>query len=157
MIRGGNDRASGHLNGQSRSTGFKGVAANGVSFNSSRGGKPYQAHVYRGGKQVTLGVFATAEDAGAEDTPTSEDFSGTNVQEEGVDEADTVKTSGDFIYKVGEIRGGAREADGSLEDCAYRLSVVEDTDEGLRLVASVDLEPLDTTPEAMFHTRTRPS
>ena len=95
-------------------------------------------------------VFATAEDAGAEDTPTSEDFSGTNVQEEGVDEADTVKTSGDFIYKVGEIRGGEREADGSLEDCAYRLSVVEDTVDGLRLVASVDLEPLDTTPEAMF-------
>ena len=95
-------------------------------------------------------VFATAEDAGAEDTPTSEDFSGTNVQEEGVDEADTVKTSGDFIYKVGEIRGGEREADGSLEDCAYRLSVVEDTVDGLQLVASVDLEPLDTTPEAMF-------
>ncbi len=97
-------------------------------------------------------VFATAEDAGAEDTggSTQEDFSGTNVQEEGVDEADTVKTSGDFIYKVGEIRGGAREADGSLEDCAYRLSVVEDTSEGLRLVASVDLEPLATTPEAMF-------
>ena len=95
-------------------------------------------------------VFATAEDAGAEDTPTSEDFSGTNVQEEGVDEADTVKTSGDFIYKVGEIRGGEREADGSLEDCAYRLSVVEDTVDGLQLVASVDLEPLATTPEAMF-------
>ena len=95
-------------------------------------------------------VFATAEDAGAEDTPTSEDFSGTNVQEEGVDEADTVKTSGDFIYKVGEIRGGEREADGSLEDCAYRLSVVEDTADGLQLVASVDLEPLATTPEAMF-------
>ncbi len=95
-------------------------------------------------------VFATAEDAGAEDTPTSEDFSGTNVQEEGVDEADTVKTSGDFIYKVGEVRGGEREADGSLEDCAYRLSVVEDTMEGLQLVASVDLEPLATTPEAMF-------
>ena len=71
-------------------------------------------------------VFATAEDAGAEDAPASEDFSGTNVQEEGVDEADTVKTSGDFIYKIGEIRGGEREADGSLEDCAYRLSVVED-------------------------------
>ena len=95
-------------------------------------------------------VFATAEDAGAEDTPTSEDFSGTNVQEEGVDEADTVKTSGDYIYKVGEIRGGEREADGSLEDCAYRLSVVEDTAHGLQLVASVDLEPLATTPEAMF-------
>ena len=90
-------------------------------------------------------------DGGAtEDTPTSEDFSGTNVQEEGVDEADTVKTSGDFIYKVGEIRGGERDADGSLEDCAYRLSVVEDTADGLRLVASVDLEPLATTPEAMF-------
>jgi hypothetical protein len=95
-------------------------------------------------------VFATAEDGGAEDTPTTEDFSGTNVQEEGVDEADTVKTSGDYIYKVGEIRGGEREADGSLEDCAYRLSVVEDTVNGLQLVASVDLEPLATTPEAMF-------
>ena len=95
-------------------------------------------------------VFATAEDAGAEDTPASEDFSGTNVQEEGVDEADTVKTSGDYIYKVGEIRGGEREADGSLEDCAYRLSVVEDAADGLQLVASVDLGPLATTPEAMF-------
>ena len=37
-----------------------------------------------------------------------------------------------------------------MEDCAYRLSVVEDTADGLRLVASVDLEPLATTPEAMF-------
>ena len=67
--------------------------------------------------------------------------------------ADTVKTSGDFIYKVGEIRGGEREfPTGSLEDCAYRLSVVEDCTGGGRsqLVASVDLEPLATTPEAMF-------
>jgi len=35
----------------------------GVSFNSSNIAKPYQAKVRRGGKQVTLGTFATAEEA----------------------------------------------------------------------------------------------
>jgi len=38
-------------------TGYKGV-----SFNSGRP-KPYQSHVWRGGKTVTLGFFATAEEA----------------------------------------------------------------------------------------------
>lgn len=93
---------------------------------------------------------ALAEDAAVEDAGGDEDFSGTNVQEAGVDEADAVKTSGDFIYKVGAVRGGERSSDGALADCAYRLSVVEDRADGLTLVASVELEPLAITPEAMF-------
>ena len=90
-----------------------------------------------------------AEDAAVEDAG-GDDFSGTNVQEAGVDEADAVKTSGDFIFKVGAVRGGERSSDGALTDCAYRLSVVEDGADGLTLVASVELEPLVITPEAMF-------
>ena len=42
---------------ESSSTGYKGV-----SFNSGRT-KPYKAEVRRGGKQVALGMFATAEEA----------------------------------------------------------------------------------------------
>ena len=58
---------------------------------------------------------AAADGSGTPQTRTSEptrvegeDFSGTNVQEGGVDEADTVKTSGDFINKVGEIDKATR-------------------------------------------------
>jgi len=43
------------------STGFKGVCFN--SGNKSSKSKPYQAHVKRGGKEVHLGGFATAEEA----------------------------------------------------------------------------------------------
>ena len=35
----------------------------GVGFNSSGTAKPYQAQVQRGGKQVSLGYFVTAEEA----------------------------------------------------------------------------------------------
>ena len=42
----------------SSSTGYKGV-----SFNSSSKSSPYQARVQRGGKKVTIGYFATAEEA----------------------------------------------------------------------------------------------
>ena len=45
------------LRSESSSTGYKGV-----SFNSGRT-KPYKAEVRRGGKQVALGMFATAEEA----------------------------------------------------------------------------------------------
>ena len=43
---------------ESSSTGYKGV-----SFNNSMKIKPYHAKVQRGGTQVTLGFFATAEEA----------------------------------------------------------------------------------------------
>ena len=49
----------------------------------------------------------------------SQDFSGTNVQVEGVDEADTVKTDGLYIYKVVNYRGGGwyyRGESGNGED-----------------------------------------
>ena len=42
----------------SNSTGFKGVA-----FDRNKKSKPFQAQVHRGGKQLTLGYFATAEEA----------------------------------------------------------------------------------------------
>ena len=45
------------LRSESSATGYKGV-----SFKSGRH-KPYQAEVRRGGKAVTLGAFATAEEA----------------------------------------------------------------------------------------------
>ena len=35
----------------------------GVSFNNNCKAKPYQAKVYRGGKSVSIGMFATAEEA----------------------------------------------------------------------------------------------
>ena len=43
---------------RSSSTGYLGVA-----FKSSRESKPYQAQVRRGGKKVSLGYFATPEEA----------------------------------------------------------------------------------------------
>jgi len=46
------------LRTESTNSGYKGV-----SFNSSKKTKPYQAHVWRSGKQVALGHFATAEEA----------------------------------------------------------------------------------------------
>ena len=46
------------LRSESSSTGYKGVGFNGRSKS-----KPYKAEVKRGGKNVTLGSFATAEEA----------------------------------------------------------------------------------------------
>ena len=48
------------LRSESSSTGYKGVR---VSFNGSCKSKPYTARVTRGGRQVHLGIFATAEEA----------------------------------------------------------------------------------------------
>ena len=46
------------LRSESNSSGYKGV-----SFNNSRKSRPYHASVRRGGKTVSLGHFATAEEA----------------------------------------------------------------------------------------------
>jgi len=46
------------LRSESSSTGYKGV-----SFSSGRGAKPYQAQVRRGGRDKSLGNFATVEEA----------------------------------------------------------------------------------------------
>ena len=42
---------------ESSRTGYKGV-----TFNSGKKSRPYHAKVQRGGTQLTLGYFATAED-----------------------------------------------------------------------------------------------
>ena len=46
-------------------TGYYGVhlAKSWWQASTSRGGKPYQAQVWRGGKNASLGHFATAEEA----------------------------------------------------------------------------------------------
>jgi hypothetical protein len=67
---------------------------------------------WRGGMEVEEDMDdEAADDAGGEggaDTPTApvegEDFSGTNVQEAGVDEPDRVKTDGNTMYVVTETR-----------------------------------------------------
>ncbi|KAH8060240.1 hypothetical protein JL722_5206 [Aureococcus anophagefferens] len=92
-----------------------------------------------------------AADDGFADASATEAFSDTNAQEEGVDEADTVKATADgYVFVVGEVRGGEVDSGGAYEDCLHRLSVVRDDGFGVELVAFVDLGPLVTTPEAMF-------
>jgi len=92
-----------------------------------------------------------AADDGFADASAGEAFSGTNAQEEGVDEADTVKATAEgYVFVVGEVRGGEVDSGGAYEDCLHRLSVVRDDGDGVELVAFVDLGPLVTTPEAMF-------
>jgi hypothetical protein len=54
-----------------------------------------------------------AEDAGAA-APTRNDFSGTNVQEEGVDEPDIVKTDGNVVYAVAQGNLNAVDISGPL-------------------------------------------
>jgi hypothetical protein len=46
--------------------------------------------------------------------PTRDDFSGTNVQEEGVDEPDIVKTNGDVVFAVAQGRLNAVDVSGPL-------------------------------------------
>ncbi|KAH8068310.1 hypothetical protein JL721_6886 [Aureococcus anophagefferens] len=92
-----------------------------------------------------------AADDGFADESATEAFSDTNAQEEGVDEADTVKATAEgYVFVVGEVRGGEVDSGGAYEDCLHRLSVVRDDGFGVELVAFVDLGPLVTTPEAMF-------
>mmetsp|Transcript_27053 Transcript_27053/g.84108 ORF Transcript_27053/g.84108 Transcript_27053/m.84108 type:complete len:676 (-) Transcript_27053:87-2114(-) len=122
----------------------------------ARGGAVAEAMDSAAGADDFAADAAPSADSGAAAETSSssdgEEFSGTNVQEEGVDEADTVKATADgFIYVAGTVRGGERRSDGSYSDCGYRLSVVrDDPGGGVELVASVDLEPLATTPKAMF-------
>ena len=56
---------------------------------------------------------AAAEDSGGVPAP-SNDFSGTNVQEEGVDEPDIVKTDGDVVYAVAQGKLNAVDVSGPL-------------------------------------------
>ena len=61
----------------------------------------------RGGYAIAEGlrVFKTvvaleSQTASPQSSDSSRDFSGTNVQVEGVDEADIIKTDGDYIYTI---------------------------------------------------------
>uniref|UniRef100_A0A7S3JZW4 Uncharacterized protein n=1 Tax=Aureoumbra lagunensis TaxID=44058 RepID=A0A7S3JZW4_9STRA len=80
-------------------------------------------------------------------------FSGTNIQEELVDEADTVKSSGNILYLASRTVPLSHSELSTTTKCEYRLSIVRDDDSGgdsLQLLASVPLGPLLTTPKEML-------
>jgi uncharacterized secreted protein with C-terminal beta-propeller domain len=57
------------------------------------------AESFGGGLQMSPGLSTAGSTAGGASNPTPE-YSGTNIQVEGVDEADIVKTDGTFVYVV---------------------------------------------------------
>ena len=71
-----------------------------------------------GGIALPYAAVPAAEAADGEDTgqggPTPDDFSGTNVQEEGVDEPDIVKTDGNVVYAVAQGKLNAVDVSGPV-------------------------------------------
>ncbi len=71
-----------------------------------------------GGIALPYAAVPAAEAADGEDAgqggPTPDDFSGTNVQEEGVDEPDIVKTDGDVVYAVAQGKLNAVDVSGPV-------------------------------------------
>ena len=88
-----------------------------------------EVYDYEGGLRVFNGAFKSemmVEDTAASESAPAADYSGTNVQVEGIDEGDIVKTDGEYIYALSGNELRIFKADGENTALVKSLKVCDE-------------------------------
>ncbi len=138
------------------------LTTNSYSGSSSFGGGPLDAKFFSSIKLVPTSAPASTSSgpvgatgatgtlqAPAEYGVSSNDYSTTNIQVAGVDEADTVKTDGQYIYTVSSIQNGGYNYYGSPSEADNAVYIINANPQNAQVVSKINLGN-DTEPAGIF-------